>query len=95
MALRRGDWCGQDGRVLARASCYILEEVDAAGGPSWRGICHLRPLADLAFGPGRFTLRLDDGGQIELDARVTIEADSGAIRATFKDVAPPLNGGEG
>ena len=81
-----GEWRALDGRVLARAFCYILEEVGADGRPRWRGICHLHPSAEIPFGPGRFSLALADGRRVELDARVTIEADSGSIRATFKDV---------
>ena len=88
----RGAWRSSSGRLLAHAYCYVLEEPDAQGAARWRGICHLHPIhprTRIPFGPGRFVLALDDGPRLELDARVTIEGDSGSIRATFKDVVPP------
>ena len=88
----QGAWRDPNGRLLARAFCYILEERDGRGAPRWRGICHLHPVTPrtrIPFGPGRFVLALDDGPRLELDARVTIEGDSGSIRATFRDVVPP------
>ena len=91
----RGAWHSANGRLLARAFCYILEECDPHGTARWRGVCHLHPVTArtrIPFGPGRFVLALDEGARLELDARVTIEGDSGSIRATFKDVAPPTTG---
>ncbi len=88
----RGVWRSSNGRPLARAFCYILEESDLRGAPRWRGVCHLHPVTArtrIPFGTGRFVLALDEGPHLELDARVTIEGDSGSIRATFKDVVPP------
>ena len=88
----QGAWRSSKGRLLARAFCYILEECDSRGAPRWRGVCHLHPVTPrtkIPFGPGRFVLALDDGPHLELAARVTIEGDSGSIRATFKDVVPP------
>ena len=77
-----------DGELCAEVSCYLLQELDVAGSVSWRGFCQVHTSYGLLPGRERLVLRLENGAAAEVDARVSLEADSHSLRITFAGARP-------
>jgi hypothetical protein len=90
----RGTLRRLDGDPRAEVSCYILEEADQAGQPRWRGFCQVLSSQGLLPGRQRLVLNLENGACAQLEALVTLEADSHSLRITFAN-ARPLPAGRG
>ena len=84
----RGTLLRPDGVARAKVICYILEEADQAGQPRWRGFCQVLTSQGLLPGRERLVLNLENGASAQVEALVTLEADSHSLRITFADARP-------